>query len=392
MIKFPYSKPEITTEDINTVVDTLKSGYLTQGDKLIEFENSISKSFGSKNTIVCNSGTAALHMIYSELGLNSKNALLTSSITFLATANAARMCNAPVVLADVDPETGLMTAETIENALKMSKYKIAVITVVHLAGRVCNLKAISKVAKKFGCLIVEDACHAPGAYLNDKNIKENRIGACKYSVACTFSFHAIKHITMGEGGCITTNNSKISESLRLARSHGIIRDLSKLESKPEKNPIWYYEMQKLGWNYRADGMSCALGTSQLKRLNINIKKRRKLVKIYDKKFKNNIYINTPKKPINKENHVWHLYAIAVDFEKISKTRGEIMQILLERGIGTQVHYIPLFLQPYYKDKFSKKYDGAIKYYNKTLSIPLYPNLSLEDIEHIADTINKIIIK
>ena len=390
MIKFPYSKPEITTDDINAVVDTLKSGYLTQGDKLIEFENSISKSFGCKNTIVCNSGTAALHLVYSELGLNSHNALLTSAITFLATANAARMCDAPVILADVDPATGLMTAETIEKALKKSKSKIAVITVVHLGGRVCDLKAISKVAKKYGCLIVEDACHAPGAYLNDKNTQKNKIGACKYSIACTFSFHAIKHITMGEGGCVTTNNTKLSEKLKLNRSQGIIRDLSKLENKPEKKSIWYYEMQNLGWNYRADEMSCALGLSQLKRLNINIKKRRKLAKIYDQKFKNNIYINTPKKPNNIENHAWHLYAIAVDFVKIGKTRGEVMSKLLEQGIGTQVHYIPLFLQPYYKKNFSKTYNGSMEYYNRTLSIPLYPNLSIENIEYIADKINKII--
>lgn len=388
MIKYPYSKPEIIKSDISEVVKTLKTGYLTQGDKLNLFENELSNYFGSKYTRVCNSGTAALHLLYHALGLGPDQGLLTTPITFLATANAARMCNAPVIFADVDPDTGLITAETIESAIIKSTIKIKVITVVHLGGRVCDLKEIFKVAKKYDCHLVEDACHAPGAEIRtDKD--SYKVGDCKYSIACTFSFHAIKHMTMGEGGCITSNNKKIINNIELYRNHGMQKEKHKLENIPEKNALWYYEMHNLGWNYRADELSCALGLNQLRRLDKNIEKRIKIAKLYYNKLSEIKYVKLPKVEQFDKSNVWHLFSLNIDFVNLEKKRGDIMHSLKSYGIGTQVHYIPLFLQPYYK--VNKNYfPNAMKYYLSTLSIPLYPNLKNTDTSYIISKIKKII--
>lgn len=384
MIKYPYSKPEITKSDISKVTNVLRSGYLTQGKAIKIFEAEISKEFKAKYTLVCNSGTAALHLVYSSLNLGPNNGLLTTPLTFLATANAAKMCNAPVIFCDVDPITGLMTPETIENALINSKIKIKVISVVHLGGNLCNMKKISEVAKKYNCLIVEDACHAPGAFYN-KNIP---VGSSKYSVATTFSFHAIKHIAMGEGGCITTNDLNLYNNILLKRNHGMERDQKKFKFSPEKSAPWYYEMNDLGWNYRADEMACALGYSQLSRLRKNINKRRSLVDYYYKYLKDEKLIELP---IKNNNNVWHLFPIKINFEKLGKTRGEFMKELEQYGIGSQVHYIPLYLQPYYREKNIKKYKGAKEYYKSTLSIPLYVQLKRTDIFYITEKIKNILL-
>jgi len=384
MIKYPYSKPEITKSDILKVTNVLRSGYLTQGKEIKIFESKISKKFKSQYTVVCNSGTAALHLVYSALNLGPNNGLLTTPLTFLATANAAKMCNAPVIFCDVDPLTGLMTAETIENALIKSKIKIKVITVVHLGGNLCNMKKILEVAEKYNCLIVEDACHAPGAFYN-KNLP---VGSSKYSVASTFSFHAIKHVAMGEGGCITTNNLKLYKNILLKRNHGIERDRKNLKFMPEKNALWYYEMNDLGWNYRADEMTCALGCSQLTRLEKNINRRRSLVNYYYKYLKDEKWVELP---IKNNFNVWHLFPIKINFKKLGKSRGEVMKELEGYGIGSQVHYIPLYMQPYYKEKNFKKYKGANEYYKNTLSIPLYVQLKKSDIFYISQNIKNILV-
>jgi UDP-4-amino-4,6-dideoxy-N-acetyl-beta-L-altrosamine transaminase len=386
MIKFPYSKPEVTKNDIKKVLSVLKNGYLTQGKEVINFELAITKKIHSKYSMVCNSGTAALHLVYSSLGLGPKHGLLTSPITFLATANAAKMCNAPVIFSDVDAETGLMTPDTIEKALKESKINIKVITVVHLGGRVCDMKGILKIASKYNCLLVEDASHAVGAYYNESE----PVGNCKYSIATVFSFNAIKHIAMGEGGCVTTNSKAIAEDIVHKRSHGMIRDKTKFESIPEKNAPWYYEMHNLGWNYRADEMSCALGLSQLNRLEKNIKKRNILVKHYYSSLNQCKNFKLPTKSKDSFNNAWHLFPIKINFKNLKKSRGMVMNELAYHGIGTQVHYIPLYLQPYYKDNSIKKFSGANEYYNDTLSIPLHTLLKKEDIFYISKIIKNIL--
>jgi dTDP-4-amino-4,6-dideoxygalactose transaminase len=390
MIKYPYSKPEITQTDIEEVNSVLQSGYLTQGEKLKKFEYQLRKNFKSKNAIVCNSGTAALHLLYNVLGLGPDAGLLTSPVTFLATANAARMCNAPVIFADTDSKTGLLTPETIEKALINSKHNIKVITLVHLGGKICDLEKISKVAKKYNCYLVEDACHAPGPmYFNDGK-KEIIHYNCKYSIACTYSFHAIKHIAMGEGGCVTTNDDDLAKIIKEKRSHGIKRIQKQMKFLPEKNAKWYYEMHELGWNYRADELTCALGLSQLRRLKTNIKKRNKLIEIYYSYLTNNKYITLPLKSYNNYLNLWHLFSINIDFERLGKSRGEVMEELEKLEIGTQVHYIPLFLQPYYRKKQLVILSGAMSYYKNTLSIPLYTSLKKKDIIYISSKINDVI--
>jgi len=391
MIKYPYSKPEVTKSDILEVKKVLDGGYLSQGEKIKEFEFELSKDFKSQNIIVCNSGTAALHLIYMALGLGPKAGLLTSPITFLATANAAKMCNAPVVFADVDCKSGLMTADTIEQALKKSKYKIKVITVVHLGGKLCDLESIAEVAKKYNCLIVEDASHSPGAVYHNKNFNKSKIESNRYSIASTFSFNAIKHIAMGEGGCVATNDSKIANKIRSLRSHGMLRNKEKFLYKQSENAPWYYEMHDLGWNYRADELSCALGLNQLKRLQKNITKRKTLVKYYLNELKDVKLIILPAdaKSINKS--VWHLYPILINFKKIGISRSKMIELLLKSGIQTQVHYIPLFLQPYYREKNISSYKGAMSYYESTLSLPLYVQLTKKDIIFISSKIKSIIL-
>jgi len=390
MIKYPYSKPNITKSDITEVNSVLKDGYLTQGKKLQKFEFQLKNVFKSKNAIVCNSGTAALHLLYNALGLGPEEGLLTSPITFLATANAARMCNAPVIFADTDSRTGLLTPETIENALINSKHKIKVITVVHLGGKVCDLEGIAKIAKKYNCYLVEDACHAPGPMYFNNGKKEIINNNCKHSIACTYSFHAIKHIAMGEGGCVTTNNDYIAKIIREKRSHGIKKLKKDMKFLPEKNAKWYYEIHELGWNYRADELTCALGLSQLKRLEINIKKRKKLVEIYISLLKCNKYITLPLKSYNNYSNIWHLFSIGIDFKRLGKSRGRVMDELEKLGIGSQVHYIPLFLQPYYRNKKQMILPGAMKYYENTLSIPLYTELNKKDIIYISSKVNDVI--
>tara|TARA_X000000950_G_scaffold284082_1_gene386428 strand:+ start:340 stop:1509 length:1170 start_codon:yes stop_codon:yes gene_type:complete len=386
-IKYPYSKPEILKIDIEEVTKVLRKGYLTQGSKIKEFEIEISRLFGSKYASVCNSGTAALHMIYKAIGLNEKNGLMTTPITFLATANAARMCNAPVEFTDVDSETGLMTPELLEVALKNSKYKIKAVTIVHLGGRLCELEAISDVCKKYKCILIEDACHAPGAKYISKNKKFYNTGSCRYSDASSFSFHAIKHITMGEGGCITTNNEKIFNYANQMRNHFMIRENT--NNKKLALP-WYYKMEKIGWNYRADEISCALGLSQLKRLKSNLKKRRSIAEYYLNNINVNSYIKLPNKTESLLSNAWHLFPLSIDFVKLGKNRATVIKELSKFGIGTQVHYIPLFMQPYYKKIFKRKLKNALTYYKKTLSIPIYVQLKKPDLDYIINALNKVL--
>ena len=371
---YPYSKPSINKNDVNAVFKVLKDGYLTQGTRLVSFEKKLKELFNSKYSLACNSGTASLHLIYMALKAGQKKNILTTPLTFVATANAARMCGAKVYFSDVDKETGLMDLKSVEKVLKSNK-NIHIISVVHLAGRLLDMENVSYLAKKYDCYVVEDACHAPGSSF--KNSKHNEIitGSCKYSIASSFSFHAIKHISTGEGGCVTTNNKVLYEKIKLLRSHGLSK---------RANNKWENYMTELGWNYRIDEISCALGISQISRLKEGIKKRRILVKAYKKFLKNINYIKTPKYPDYENSHVWHLFPVAIDFQKQKKSRVNIMKKLESFGIGTQIHYTPIFLQPYYKSAYKKQFSNALLYYNNTLSLPLYPDLNTKDVKFICD--------
>ena len=386
-IKYPYSRPNVTETDIKSVIKVLRSQYLAQGSVVKDFENQISKKFQVKNAIVCNSGTAALHSVYKCLGLNKQAGLITTPITFLATANAARMCNAPVYFADVDQETGLMTPDTLEKALKETHFKVKIVTVVHLGGHLCDLEGLSKVAKKHNCLLVEDACHAIGAKYYNKNKKSSYIGACNFSVATTFSFHAIKNITMGEGGCVTTNDKSLAESIRLNICHGMTRDKNKMKNIPNP-PSWFYQMNEIGWNYRASEVSCALGLNQFKRLEKIIDEREKIARYYILTLKDNIFIKLPKYNNHKNSVGWHLFQLKINFSDLGKSRENFINYLNKKSIGSQVHYIPLFYHPYYKKSGKiKSLNGAIKFYESTISIPMYNGLKKKCIKYIAKAIN-----
>ena len=381
---YPYSRPNLTKSDIISVTNALKSQYLTQGNIVKKFEHNISHKFKVKNTVVCNSGTAALHSVYKCLGLSRKHGLITTPITFLATANAAKMCEAPVYFADVDSKTGLMTPETLEKAFKQVKFEVKIVTIVHLGGHLCDLEGLSKVAKKYNSFLVEDACHAIGAKYYNKNKNSFFVGSCNYSIATTFSFHAIKNITMGEGGCITTNDKVLAEKIRLNISHGMIRDKNKMNNISNPAP-WYYQMKEIGYNYRASEISCALGLSQFKRLDTIIYKREKIAKYYMIALRENNCLRLPK---YKKRAGWHLFQLSINFAKLGISRENFVNYLKQKSIGSQIHYIPLVYQPYYKSSTDiKSLQGAIQFYENTISIPMYTELKKKDVNYISKVIN-----
>lgn len=388
-MNFPYSRPNITKADVSAVNKSLQGQFITGGNILKKFEEQISNQFKVKNAIVCNSGTAALHLIYMALGLSQGDKILTSPITFIATANAALMCGAKVVFADVDPETGMITPQTVEKELKEKRGKIKIISVVHLGGRLCDLEGIYRVAKKYNSLLIEDACHAPGAIYYNKRKLGFETGSCKYSIASSFSFHAIKNITMAEGGCVTTNNKKVAEKIRLKLDHGLIRNTSINREKRFRDP-WYYKASVLGYNYRASEINCALGLSQLKRLKISVRKRNTLAKLYKKNLEGVTALSFPKDAFNPNSNAWHLFTVLIDFKLLKLNKKDFFMLLKKAGIGTQIHYIPLYYQPIYKIRNKNKYSGSNKYYEKNISLPMFIGLRKKDIIYICNTIKNII--
>ena len=322
-IRFPYSRQDVTDADIRAVAESLKSAFLTQGDNLTAFEAALAKKLGVKHAVACNSGTAALHLAYLALDLGPDRGLLTSPLTFLATATAARMCNAPVIFADADATTGNLTPEAAKAALDRRQVPIAAITAIHLGGRACDLAGLRRLTKERGLALVEDACHAPLAAYHDGD-RLFSIGACAHSDVAVFSFHAIKHVAMGEGGALVTNDDVIADRARLYRNHGMTRNPNDWSSAPEPDAPWYYEMHEIGWNYRATEMQCALGLSQLGRIDESIHRRRQIAKRYDELFAGLNHLTTP---LPDDGHVWHLYPVAIDFAAVGKTRGRVMREL-----------------------------------------------------------------
>lgn len=384
-LRFPYSRADLNKSDIRAVVKVLEKQYLAQGEVVKKFEDTIQKKFNVSQAVVCNSGTAALHSVYKGIGLDKKNGIITSPITFLATANAARMCNAPVFFADVDNKTGLITPKNLQDAFRRVTFKVKAVVIVHLGGHLCDLEGLSKVAKKHNCCIIEDACHALGAVYYGK--KKGFIGSCQYSLATTFSFHAIKNITMGEGGAVTTNDLSLANKVRLNISHGMIRDKKEMINPPKLSP-WYYQMIDYGWNYRASEISCALGLSQFKRITKIINKRNVIANLYKKNLLNNKFVVLPEFSKKKNDKGWHLFQLNISFEKLNIKKHEFIKYLKKHSIGSQVHYIPLVSQPYYSNNKEKRYlIGAEAFYKNTISIPMYTSLNEKSIKFISKVIN-----
>jgi dTDP-4-amino-4,6-dideoxygalactose transaminase len=392
VLQYPYSRPFLNDDDIAEVMSVLQGQFLTQGPVVVRLEKALQELFSVKHAVVCNSGTAALHMTYVGLELGPDAGLITSAVTFLATANAARMCNAPVGFADVDAVTGNVTLETIKAAVEAASFKVRAIAVVHLGGRPCEMIAISAYAKLIGAYLVEDACHAPLAKYTDEEGASFTVGSCTHSEAATLSFHAIKHITAGEGGVLLTNSDVLAKQARLVCSHGMVRDPSEFKNQENVGKPWYYEMHVLGHNYRLSEVGCALALNQVSRLAKNNKRRQEIAALYHQHLGGMGFVKLPEiiSPKN-GSHAWHLFAPRFDFDSIGKSRQEIMWALADQGIGTQVHYIPLYHQPYYQsDTGPNMFNGAEEYYRQSLSLPMYLGLDDHDILKISQIIESIV--
>lgn len=389
---FHYSRPNLEEEDIAEVVKVLEQQFLSQGPLIEQLESKLQRLFSINHAVVCNSGTAALHMAYNGIELGQNAGLITSSITFLATANAAHMCDAPVGFADVDPLTGNVTVETLKAAVNAATFDVKAIAVVHLGGRPCDITAIKDYADSIGAYLIEDACHAPMAQYTNSSSEQFSVGSCAHSHAATLSFHAIKHMTTGEGGVLLTNDDELAERARLFRSHGITRDVSKMDDVDDAGLPWYYEMHQLGYNYRLSDINCALCLNQVSRLSANIQRRQQIAELYTACLGDLDIMRLPETfPANGATHAWHLFAPAFDFDRIGKPRKQVIAELAELGVGTQVHYIPLYRQPYYRQDFSTgMFDGSETYYKMTLSLPMYYGLTDKDIETISAFVRSVI--
>jgi len=374
-----YGRQNITDEDINEVIRVLKGDLITQGPEIPKFEEAFASYIGSKYAVAVSNGTAALHLCTLTLGVKPGDKVITTPITFAASANCVRYCGGDVVFSDIDPQTYLLDIKKVEELLKKSPngtYKG--IIPVDLTGRSVDLEAFRKLANEHGLWIIEDACHAPGGYFTDsKGVKQN-CGNGKYSDLAIFSFHPVKHIACGEGGMITTNDEQLYKKLLILRTHGITKDPNILQ---ENHGEWYYEMQELGFNYRLTDFQAALGTSQLKRAKEGLVRRREIAANYKKAFENKHFIKGQSGVV--DGHGYHLYVIEVD------RRDELFTYLRKNNIFAQVHYIPVHLMPYYRQFGWKNGDlpYAEMYYKNCMSIPMYPTLSEEDQNIVIQLIN-----
>jgi len=393
----PYGRHYIDEDDIQAVARVLRNGMLTQGPKVLEFEKKIADYVGVKYAVAVSNGTAALHLASMVLGIGKGDEVITTPNTFVATSNSILYVDAKLVFVDIDQQTLNIDINKIEEAINNSR-NIKAIFPVHFAGMPCDMKAIKELADKYDLAIVEDASHALGA----KYINGSKVGNCQYANMTCFSFHPVKGIAAGEGGMITTNNQVLYRKLTQLRSHGISKgnfefpgisgvgnSLINRDEALENGDIkrWYYEMQDLGYNYRITDIQCALAISQMDKIDLFLNYRKSIVRYYDAAFRNVQHI-TPYQKYGRDESSHHIYVVSIDFDKIGITRNQFMQKLADRGVGSQVHYIPVVCHPYYQAMGYdiKNYPVNRAYYQKTLSIPLYYKLSKEDQDLIISSI------
>ena len=379
MKAIPYGHQHITDEDIQAVIETLKSDYLTQGPKIIEFEQAFARYVGAKYAVAVSNATAGLHLAATALQVRSGDKVIVTPITFAASANCVRYCNGMVVFCDIDPDTYLMDIKKLRRLLETnppSTFKG--IVPVDFAGYPHQMEEFRQLADEYGLWILEDACHAPGGYFIDSNGEKQFCGNGKFADVTVFSFHPVKHIATGEGGMVTTNDKELFDRLSLLRTHGITKNPACLH---ENHGGWYYEMQELGYNYRLTDFQAALGLSQLKRADEGLKRRQKIAVRYNEAFKRIADIQTPYASPD-VFHAYHLYIIQVP------DRLDLYNYLHENGIYAQVHYIPLHLMPYYREQGNKPGDLPVaeKYYSRCLSLPMFPTLTDEEQEYVIKKI------
>ena len=378
MRTIPYGRQWIDDEDIKEVEKVLKSNYITQGPKVKEFEESVCDYTGARYAVAFNSGTSALHGAMFAAGVKEGTEVITSPITFVATSNAVMYLGGIPRFVDIDPTTYCIDIEKIEEKITA---KTKVIAPVDYAGYPVNMKQIREIADKYDLMIVEDAAHALGAKRYGKKMGEE-------ADLTVLSFHPVKHITTGEGGMVLTNDEELYHKLRLFRTHGITKDERFLEKK-DVGP-WYYEMQMLGFNYRLTDIQCALGISQMKKLERFIKRRNEIALRYDEAFSGHEDIVIPPKPDYPDSrHAYHLYPVRIK----GKNRRKIFEALRKKGIWVQVHYIPVPAQPYYRKKFGYEngaFPDAEKFYEEEISIPMYPKILDEQIEYVINSLKEVL--
>ena len=373
-MKIPFHKTHITQEEIDSVVDAIKSGWLTMGPKTIEFENKFKQFIGSKEAVSVNSATAALHLALKAIGLKEGDEVIVPTNTFVATAEVVTYFNAKPVLCDIDYKTHNIDVNKIE---KLITSKTKAIIPVHFAGQPCDMDEIYQIANTYNLKIIEDAAHAlPSIY------KSERIGNLKNTDITCFSFYATKTLATGEGGMATTNNEDYAKIMRINRLHGISKDAwDRYTSKGS----WYYEVVDNGNKYNTTDMNAALGIVQLKKQEMLKNKRAYIAEKYNEAFKNNEKIEIPFVKSDRESS-WHLYVI-----KVPK-RDEVIEKLKERNIGTSVHFIPIHLHPYYKNTFNYRYEDypvANEVFEKSLSLPIYPDMSDKEIDYVIENVLKV---
>lgn len=388
----PYGRQVIDEDDIAAVTDVLRAPFLTTGPKVGEFESAFANYVEAPHAIVVSNGTAALHLAALALDLGPGDQVIVPAITFVATANAARYVGADVIFADVDPDTGLMRTSDLEAAIaKADASKLKAVFNVHLGGQCEDLAAIRALTDSHGLKLLDDACHGVGTSAGGK-----MIGSCTLADLTVFSFHPVKTIAMGEGGAITTQDPGVATRLRQLRSHGITHDAQDFENSDlafdgtEPNP-WYHELQELGLNYRATDIQCALGLSQLGKADRFVVQRRLLVEACDAAMSALAPSIRPVTRHDPQNTGWHLNVALFDFEALGISRRTAMQKLRAQGIGSQVHYIPVPLQPYYHKLYGKpELPGAMRYYERCLSLPLAADMTVGDMERVVEALKTLI--
>lgn len=371
----PYGRQNITEDDIKAVVEALKSDYLTQGPRINEFEEEFANYVNSKYAVAVSNGTAALHLCALALDVKPGDKVITTPITFAASANCVRYAGGEVVFSDIDPDTYLLDIDKVRKLLDSSpKGTYKGLIPVDFAGRAVNLEEFRELANEYGLWIIEDSCHAPGGHFIDSKNQKQLCGNGQFADLAIFSFHPVKHIASGEGGMITTNDKELYERLLKIRTHGIVKDISRYTNTigfaggNEEYPGWYMEMQELGYNYRLTDFQAALGSSQLKRADQGLEKRREIAEKYNKAFSNIDFVKGQSGVI--EGHAYHLYILEVE------NRLGLYDYLREHNIFAQIHYIPCHLMPYYRGLGYQEGDLPIaeNYYRHCISLPMYPTL------------------
>lgn len=393
----PYGRQLIEEDDVAAVSAVLRSDFLTTGPAVAAFEEALAARVGSRFAVSCSSGTAGLHLAALAVGLGEGDVAMVPAITFIATANAGRYVGAEVAFVDVDPETGLVGEMELRAALDRAGDRVKAVFPVHLNGQCVDMEMVAGVAAERGLKVIEDASHAVGTTFRTNRGQTVTVGSCHHSDVSVFSFHPVKTIAMGEGGAVTTNDETLYQRLLRLRNHGIVRDSRAFENAKQAvdagggpNP-WYYEMQELGFNYRASDIHCALGLSQLGKLDRFVAKRAALVHAYDERLKRLAQVVRPVGRVKGCAPAWHLYVTLIDFEAAGVDRATVMKRLRAAGIGTQVHYMPVHHQPYYRRRYGDLHLlGAEAYYARCLSLPLFPDMNAAEVGRVTDALHQAI--